>query len=384
MIWHNCYNSSWKGIITPESFAHPAKFARGLIERIYQHGFERGYWRAGDTICDPFGGIGTGGIVAAYRGLRWLGCELEPRFVALAEQNFELHRRKWELLRVPQPRIVQMDSRRLSDLLGECEAVVCSPPYAEQEMGATRRALDHYDATGKHIDRNYGTTPGQLGAMRAGSVEAVVTSPPYAEGLKAQGVSDSARQRKAERWAKGEFKAQRPDVFFSSKNMNASAMFDANYGSTLGNLGNMPPGDAAGIVTSPPWEDQEPSHAQGSDFDPGKQGGQRFVDAEYGQSTGQLGNESGETYWQAVADIYWQCLIVLRPGGVLAVVVKAYVKNKAIVDLPGQTWELLQRIGFEPIERIQASLVKRRKHAGLFGDVESVTERKSFFRRLAE
>ena len=54
------------------------------------------------------------------------------------------------------------------------------------------------------------------------------------------------------------------------------------------------------------------------------------------------------------------------------------------MDLPGQTWDLLHRIGFEPLERIQASLVKRRKHAGLFGDINETTERKSFFRRLAE
>ena len=35
--WYGCYNQSWKGVITDEAFAHPAKFSRGLIERIYRY-----------------------------------------------------------------------------------------------------------------------------------------------------------------------------------------------------------------------------------------------------------------------------------------------------------------------------------------------------------
>jgi len=32
--FHGCYDDNWRDYITPESFAHPAKFARGLVERI--------------------------------------------------------------------------------------------------------------------------------------------------------------------------------------------------------------------------------------------------------------------------------------------------------------------------------------------------------------
>src|SRR3989304_3206170 len=78
--WHHCYDDSWKGLIVDEAFAHPAKFAYGLIVRIVKHGLERGYWRAGDVVGDPFAGIGSGGIVCAANGLLWRGVELEPRF----------------------------------------------------------------------------------------------------------------------------------------------------------------------------------------------------------------------------------------------------------------------------------------------------------------
>ena len=35
--WVGCYADNWKNEITPDAFAHPAKFSRGLIQRIYQH-----------------------------------------------------------------------------------------------------------------------------------------------------------------------------------------------------------------------------------------------------------------------------------------------------------------------------------------------------------
>src|SRR5437899_1034302 len=34
-IWMDCYKSGWKGLITPASFAHPAKFSRDLIQSIF-------------------------------------------------------------------------------------------------------------------------------------------------------------------------------------------------------------------------------------------------------------------------------------------------------------------------------------------------------------
>ena len=42
LVWRGCYDDSWKGNITPESFVHPAKMAHGLLVRIIEHGFERG------------------------------------------------------------------------------------------------------------------------------------------------------------------------------------------------------------------------------------------------------------------------------------------------------------------------------------------------------
>jgi len=106
---------------------------------------------------------------------------------------------------------------------------------------------------------------------------------------------------------------------------------------------------------------------------------------DYGASAGQIGKEQGETYWSAMSVVYEQCHIALKPGGVLCCVVKSYVKQGKLVDLPSQTWKLLLHLGFEPVQRIRAWLVKEKKRKGLFGQtVVERKSRKSFFRRLCE
>ena len=68
--WHGCYRDGWKtaDMLVSEAFAHPAKFAYGLILRIIRHGLDKGYWKPGDLIGDPFAGVACGGLVAACRG----------------------------------------------------------------------------------------------------------------------------------------------------------------------------------------------------------------------------------------------------------------------------------------------------------------------------
>ena len=262
--WHGCYDDNWNDLIVDEAFAHPAKFAPGLIRRIYRHGFERGYWTEGDLIGDPFGGIGGGGIIGSGMGLRWFGVELEPKFHALAEKNFA----KWKHIE-PCPRIVQGDSREFAKLVGECAAIVTSPPFAQQVSG------------------------GGIAAALQGESDYPTT------------ISKSAGSR--------------------------------NQG----------------------YQNQ-------------------------GTTPGQIGNNKGDTYWQAMDAVYRQCYQSIKHGGVLACVIKDYVKGGKRVPLCDDTWTLLQACGFEPIERCRAMLVKEQRHNGLFGEVVERKERKSFFRRLAE
>jgi hypothetical protein len=77
----------WKGLLVSESFAHPAKFAKGLIFRLIDHAVAEGWLHPRDTCLDPFGGVAVGGLPCLLKGINWVGVELEPRFVALGHEN---------------------------------------------------------------------------------------------------------------------------------------------------------------------------------------------------------------------------------------------------------------------------------------------------------
>ena len=64
--------------------------------------------------------------------------------------------------------------------------------------------------------------------------------------------------------------------------------------------------------------------------------------------------------------------------------VKAFIRKGEIVDFPGDWQRLCESVGFKTLHKHRAMLVKETVHNGLFGDIKEKTERKSFFRRLAE
>lgn len=326
--WHGCYDKPLKGFIVPEAFSHPAKFSLALIERIYDHCLERGYLKRGDRVGDPFGGVATGGIVAAYRGLAWYGVELEPRFVKLAQENIDRHALRLTRLGCPWPVITQGDSRRFAKTVA---GVVTSPPYADTPITN---------------DKNYDD-----------------------EKICRLKVSGATAQRAT--WG-----------------FNKGSMGQSNYGTTAGQIGRLPAGSLDAVATSPPFED---CAVNLGDVGP-TPGRRQEISARsesriesYGSTNGQIGNSKGETYWQAVSAVYRSCFQAIRPGGVICLVVKDYIKAGKRVPLCDDTARLLEHIGFTPLERIHAMLVKERRHADLFnGETVDTTSRKSFFRRLAE
>jgi len=182
--WHGAYDQSWKGFITDESFAHPAKASRALLGKIFDHLFSIGALSRGGSVIDPFGGIGTTGIIGAWRACEVTCCELEPRFFELAKANFAMHAENLEHMGFPQPRIVNGDSRKLRQHICRADSVVSSPPYAEGLGHGGTPTVGGGKAGDKVLDAmqdGYGETTGQLTGMTEGEVDAVVSSPPYAE-----------------------------------------------------------------------------------------------------------------------------------------------------------------------------------------------------------
>jgi site-specific DNA-methyltransferase (cytosine-N4-specific) len=74
--------SVWQLSTQPYRGAHFATFPEELVRRPILAGS-----RVGDTVLDPFCGSGTTGAVAIRLGRSFVGCELNPEYVALARKR---------------------------------------------------------------------------------------------------------------------------------------------------------------------------------------------------------------------------------------------------------------------------------------------------------
>jgi adenine-specific DNA-methyltransferase len=66
----------------PEKTEHPCQFPVELVERLVL-----ALTRAGDLVVDPYCGAGSSLVAALKHGRRAAGCDLEPRYVAIAESR---------------------------------------------------------------------------------------------------------------------------------------------------------------------------------------------------------------------------------------------------------------------------------------------------------
>ena len=306
LTWQGCYDDNWNGLITPESYQHPAKMANGLVNRIFDYAIERGWIVPGESVVvDCFGGVGSTAIIGASRGVKVLCCELEQRFVELAKQNFELHRRTWEACGDPLPVIVQGDSRRLCEVLGPALAacVISSPPFLDDISRVSKRGigsaeygngtmtkeirlawanLDH-EAFGAYLQERREVA----GLSKAEVDRRIGTNTAYSfyEGRK--GSQDQWRVPLPSTYRKIKDVLQLDDRFDSvlldtlvveyERRAMKMGHTEADYGTTEGQLGAMPTGSVDSIISSPPYSSGVVHGGSGIDQDAltGEHGGLR-------------------------------------------------------------------------------------------------------------
>jgi len=381
--WMGCYEMGWQGLIVPEAFAHPAKVSRGLIRRIYKHAFDEGWLKHGDSVVDPFGGIAGTALDAMWNRCHWIGVELEPRFVALAEQNIALWQRKFgSNAGWGRGIIIQGDSRQLVSVIAGADLICSSPPFHDSMSNKPSAQIlaGSGGRMGESCKSNdiYGTTEGQLGRMKEGtppSVEMIVGSPPFTDSMNTQDVKF---------WHK-----HITDIGRDPDTPGARSLI-GDYGSTPGQLGAMPEGKFDAVISSPPFEQSNLTVDKNfmAQVERDKRNGSRLQPGlgTYGKEAGNIGNQSGSTFWTAAREIVAQCHAILRPGGHSIWVCKDFVRKGQRVPFSDQWQALCEAEGFRLVCRHRAMLVAHHgEHGQLFGGSEQLkTERKSFFRRLAE
>jgi hypothetical protein len=298
--------------------------APGLCARIFDHGAQRGYWRPGDFIIDPFYGIGTTGLVGAFRGYNVIGVELEPNYVRMAGYTYACpgvskgEWRRWQgrLWRIPSlcPRC-----RMEYDLRVEGAARVIPHTEPHEYIGnaeRNRRKIEQLGGTPPIVLR--GDSRNLAGLVR--EFIGAVTSPPY---------NPPANQDHSGRRG-GQAMARPRDGGWSI------------YGHTPGQLEGLPPSDpdgagdavtgADGIITSPAYSNSQVDPGNvGNEIVKRWGGGKGLVSGErtgYGKTAGQLGNLKEGDY-RAELDALEDAGAVI--GG--AITSPVY---PGVVDQPGQ------------------------------------------------
>ena len=373
-IWNRCYSGQYD-LWVPDAYSHPAKLSPALGFRIFEHLKELGLLRPGTVVLDPLCGIATVNLIAAISGFASIGVELEERFIEIAKQNAE----RISLKGFGAPiTIIQGDARRLSELLQERGLVaLTSPPYSEMMQTPAHGK----DADFHLQDRLYGSTPGQVGALPDKPI--VVTSPPYGTESGAGGLN-TLPPRPGSKDQTGR------------SPVSPSQIADNAYGSSLGQIGNLPdhplvsitsppygdseardrskeaswgkeaghprgdrnisqgiesPGNIASLpdrpltaITSPPYEDSE---IVAGEQTVRSKGISRLynpnVGPRYGNSQGQIGQERGQTYLEAMLQVFQE---VAKVADVLVTITKNPTRRGRLRSLDSDIAHLMERTGF--------------------------------------
>ena len=281
---------------------------------------------------------------------------------------------------------------------GNIDTIITGSPYTEANRGggiAVKGYEGKYDRDEKpHLshDRPLSDSPDNTSNMSY--VDSIITSPPYLD-------VDNVKLNSEKFWQKAKESGKR----WGSKPPIGT---DQKYMSSQENISNLPFGDVDAVITSPPYAHEStaskptnlekqglfkighskerpyteedyrtwskhkdgnigkrklfvrvpcsPEEAQFHDTREGRKGTiweyTKEVEAtlEVIEQIQKLKSEKkgkSETYLEAMLKVYSEMFKVLKPGGKAIIVVKPFIHNKKVVDLPWHTWLLMERVGFK-------------------------------------
>ena len=357
------------------AIAHPAKMNTKLLKFLIKN-----FTQQDDVILDPMCGSGSTGVVAALHGRNAVQVDIEKKFVDWAEEAKRKVEAQATLTAKGLIRNICGDSRKLSELLKEADVVVTSPPYSEtihkradyskrverlegkgidfQSLGKSVQLQDgeeYVKSEGNIANLPHGEISGyspnkdNIGNLKSKDqeyetlVDSIITSPPYAH------ESSAAKPTKLEKQG-----------LFKMGHSSEEAYTDEDYREWNkhkgGNIGKRK------LFIRIPCGKEE---AQFYDTRKGRKGtiweytSEVEATPEIIEQVQQLKSErkgKSETYLEAMLKCYQEMFKVLKPDGKAIIVIKPFIRNKKVVDLPYHTWLLLEKVGFKLVKLFKLRL----------------------------
>jgi len=390
----------YKQFFPEAAIAHPAKACLSMIEWIIKR-----YMKEGDMVLDVMAGTCSTGIVAALNNRNAICVELEEKFYKWGLEAKRRVEQTQTFMQKGQMIVLNGDARELSKILAEnVDAIVFSPPFASEQSdpkGASGGGTTtyqkkygystHYEVNGNIADLPYvggidvvlfsppftnvmfadrkfvivggrGKTPRErprytsrydefgpddIGGLPYGRIEtdgggleldAVIFSPPYAEAQTGGGIAKHGYDGS---------KHSKTDL------VGRRTYMPENVGQAPGNISNFDYGLFDAIVTSPLYEGSLSPDSEGPGATTIKKGATKSSQSGYTETKDihNIGNLKADTYLGAMFQVYRECFKVLKPGGVMVLITKNFVRNKKVVRLDLDTIKLCEAAGFTYVER---------------------------------
>jgi DNA modification methylase len=299
------------------ALAHPAKANTKLLEFLILN-----FTNEGDIVLDPMAGSGSTGVVAALHGRNAIQVDIEPRFYEWMEVAREKVERTITLAPKGWIKNILGDARRLSELLDQADVIITSPPYADAKRGGeadVEAMVERWDKTFREAGEKWNSwgrtwaTPGRARSLQA---------------------------------------------------------LGSGYSNSPDNIGNLPFGNVDIIITSPPFGDCQHDYKHGLkvlgpnfkgrkalenrlkiEVSPDNIGslpfGEVLDDGRVEELVSKLMRGGKPTYLSEMLKVYREMWRVLKPGGRAIIIIKPFIRNKRVIDLPYYTYLLMRLCGFE-------------------------------------
>ncbi len=136
---------------------HPAPFSFQDVARLI-----RFFTKAGQTVLDPFVGVGSTLKAAALEGRRGIGIELNPKYASLTKKRLRAEVDPG-LFHGAEQVVLRGDARRVLDKIaaGSVDLVVTSPPYWNILQKKDHKARQERESHG--LDTQYSNDAADLG-----------------------------------------------------------------------------------------------------------------------------------------------------------------------------------------------------------------------------